>query len=146
MTEEHPLLAYERRVPPSVARKRRLYPIVSALFLVGVGALMLSAAANAAWWLDTVLLGLGGILITGFALLWQTGLIERTRSGFAALIGLACSPLALYPVGALIALRFLLFPADGFSQGVGIAAGLLFLSPILLILAIALMFIVGRKP
>ena len=144
MTADAPLPMPPRPVPPHIARKRRLFPIVSALFLVGVGALMLSAAANAAWWVDTVLLGLGGVVISGFALVWQTRLIERTRNGFVALLALACSPLTIYPLGALIALRFLIFPADGFSQGVGIAAGLLFLSPILFILAIALMFVLGK--
>ena len=144
MTADAPLPLSPRPVPPEIARKRRLFSIVSAFFLAGVGALMLSAAANAAWWVDTVLLGLGGVVITGFALVWQTRLIERTRNGFVAMLGLACSPLTIYPLGALIALRFLLLPADGFSQGVGIAAGLLFLSPILLILAIALMFILGK--
>ena len=132
-------------VPPQLARKRRRFRVLSTLFALALGIVMLSAAASAGWWLDTVLLGLGGLVITGFAILWQAQLFARTRNVVIVLLKLACSPLTIYPLGALILLRFLLFPSDDLSQGVGIGAGILFLSPIILLLAIAMMFVLGKQ-
>ena len=145
MTPPSPPAAPASSVPPKLARKRRRFALLRTLAVLGLGAVMLSAAAQADWWLDTLLLGLGGLVITGFGLLWTTGYLGRGRPPAPLiLIGLACSPMTIYPLGALIALRFLLFPADGWSQGVGIVAGLLFLSPIILIIGIALMFMTSK--
>ena len=124
--------------------RRRKRKVVAVILMTGLAAAMLWTAAGAASLVDKLLLGLGGVVLAGYVVFWELRSDRRNRHPALLLAALACSPLVIYPLGAIIALRFLVFPSDGASQTVGIASGLLFLSPIFLLLLIASMFVLGR--
>jgi hypothetical protein len=76
--------------------------------------------------------------LDGYRILDRKGIPRRLRGALAVLM-LCASPMVLYPLG-LIALLVSLFSGGGAAAPALAVSGLVLLSPIILLLAIALMF------
>ena len=106
------------------------------LIILGGLALLLAAYLVRETCGSAILLGLGGVMLIGHALLWWSGLVAT--GPVTAIVALLFGPTSIYVVGALMLGGF--FSARGLARPIFIIAGLAMLSPIILIVILGLAF------
>ena len=98
-----------------------------------LGAAMLYFAATAEL-MDTALLGVGGLTMIGFALSGRWRWTQQRPEPIVASLAPIGSPWLVFPLGALLLARFLLLPAETAMAITGLAGGIVFLLPVLVLL------------
>lgn len=144
-----------REVSPKHRRRLLIHRTILSALIFGLSVWLVGAAQSpTSGPIERALMLVIAVLLPIHLVMWQLGgvrLLERMRSWpkplvkVIALLLLAASPMVLYPLGA-IAVLVAIFSGGGAAAPALTVTGLLMLSPILLMLVIALMFIVhGRK-
>ena len=103
------------------------------VLMSALGGAMLYFAATAEA-MDAALLGVGGLVMIGFAFSGRWWWTKQRPEPIVASLAPAGSPWLVFPLGAVLIARFLLLPAETAMSLVGFGAGIVFLLPVLVLL------------
>ena len=107
------------------------YLVVALMSALGLAMLYFAAMAEVT---DAALVGVGGLVMIGFAFSGRWRWTKPRPEPIVAWFSPLGSPWLVFPLGALLIARFLLLPAETAIGLVGLAAGIVFLLPVLVFL------------